>query len=174
MKTIEIKLPPDFSDAAALKDYFRLGDEVIATILAHRGWLSIDEPRGMRMMLDPRFNGTAMRASSEVLSIGWFLPGPAIEGGPPATRADLMQRPAWADMETDTSGNPLVWRNSYACDDGHHMEEWHMDWSCQCDDDCGVCGASIAPTYAGEATSRWIGPEDHAEIALWESLPDAA
>lgn len=70
------------------------------------------------------------------------------------TRADLLTRPAWRGMETDTAGNPCVWMNYY--------EGFEEAWSCQCD-------------FDGEAPSDsdWVGPTDAAEIALWESLPEA-
>jgi hypothetical protein len=75
------------------------------------------------------------------------------------TRADLMTRPEWRGMETDTVGNPCVWMNYYRNDDGM---EWEDPWSCMCDDD------DVSPH-----DSDWIGPSDAAEIALWESLNEA-
>jgi hypothetical protein len=75
------------------------------------------------------------------------------------TRADLMLREAWRGMETDTSGNPCVWLNFYADEENR---TWTDTWSCQCDDD------GSAPYH-----SDWIGPQDEAEIILWENLPDA-
>lgn len=74
-------------------------------------------------------------------------------------RADLMTRPAWRGMETDTVGNPCVWLNYYCDEEGR---EWEDPWSCICDDD------GFSPYE-----SEWIGPADAAEIALWESLPEA-
>lgn len=61
--------------------------------------------------------------------------------------------------DVDTSGNPCVWLNYYRDEDG---ASWQDTWSCQCDDD------GYSPYR-----SEWLGPEDQAEIALWESLPDA-
>jgi hypothetical protein len=78
----------------------------------------------------------------------------------PKTRADLLKRPAWSEIDTDTSGNPIVWRNYYRHED---WAEWSEDWSCQCDD------GGQTPYQ-----SDWIGPQDAAEIALWEKLPEAA
>ena len=75
------------------------------------------------------------------------------------TRADLMRRPAWKELDTDSCGNPCVWLNHYEDEMGRH---WDDVWSCQCDYD------GISPYE-----SEWIGPEDEAEIALWESLPEA-
>lgn len=69
-------------------------------------------------------------------------------------RADLTSRPAWRGMDTDTSGNPLVWLNYY---DGYEDV-----WSCQCDVD-----------DEPPLESEWVGPADPAEILLWESLPEA-
>lgn len=74
------------------------------------------------------------------------------------TRADLMLRAAWQDLDVDTSGNPCVWRNYYRDEAGN---EWTDDWSCQCDD------GGFSPYH-----SEWIGPEDPKEIALWEILYD--
>lgn len=74
-------------------------------------------------------------------------------------RSDLLARPAWRGMETDTAGNPCVWMNYYRNDEG---QEWEDCWSCQCDDD------GYSPYE-----SEWLGPTDPAEILLWESLQDA-
>ena len=78
------------------------------------------------------------------------------------TRADLYQRTPWflLDLTADTAGNPCVWLNHYRDDAGR---EWSDPWSCQCD-------YEEIPPYSCD----WIGPEDQAEIALWESLPDAS
>lgn len=88
------------------------------------------------------------------------------------TRADLMAHPAFAHMNTDSDGNPCVWANHYRCD---HMgdtddepESWQDFWSCQCDDDCPICGRDCEPEE-----SVWIGPEAPDLVALWESLPEA-
>lgn len=77
------------------------------------------------------------------------------------TRADLFERRAWRklDLDTDSSGNPCVWRNYYVDEDGR---SWSSDWSCRCDDD------DFTPY-----DSEWLGPEDQAEVALWEMLPEA-
>lgn len=82
------------------------------------------------------------------------------------TRADLMRHPAFAALDADTDGNPVVWRNLYDCADCNVT--WGDDWSCQCDDDCPECGASYSPVK-----SVWIGPEDAALRAVWEELPEA-
>lgn len=74
------------------------------------------------------------------------------------TRADLIDRPAWKDLKVDSSGNPCVWLNYYEGADGIW---WTDAWSCQCDDD------GIEPYL-----SEWVGPDDDAEINLWESLPE--
>jgi len=91
----------------------------------------------------------------------------ADEVPPYTTRADLMTRPAWQGMNTDLVGNPAVWLSSYTCDHGHSLVSWQDEWSCQCDDECPRCGASL------EAESEWVGPPDPKEISLWESLPEA-
>lgn len=90
-----------------------------------------------------------------------------------STRADLMTlRPGFATLAADTSGNPVVWRNHHECDhgdpDGMVMEYWTNDWSCQCDDKCPVCGASVSPTE-----STWIGPDNRVDRLLWENLPES-
>lgn len=74
------------------------------------------------------------------------------------TRADLFKRYAWQDLLGDDAGNPLVWLNSYQNGEDH----WTQLWSCQCDDD------GYEPYQ-----SEWFGPEDAAERALWEILPEA-
>lgn len=87
---------------------------------------------------------------------------------PPLTRADLLDHPAFAALAlgADTSGNPRVWTNLYACPPCGTA--WENAWSCQCDDECPDCGDAHAP-----ATSRWIGPEAPELRALWETLPEA-
>ena len=95
---------------------------------------------------------------------GNFWPDPYITGVDEVgeevyrTRADLMQRRRWHHMDIDISGNPLVWRSYYLGADGL---EWTDEWSCQCDSD------GVEPHH-----SEWIGPQDAAERAFWESLPD--
>jgi len=41
-------------------------------------------------------------------------------------RSDLMLLPEWSDLEIDTSGNPIVWRNSFwiGPEDPVHQELW--------------------------------------------------
>lgn len=80
------------------------------------------------------------------------------------TRADLMAHPAFADLNTDSDGNPCVWLNTYKCPDCG--AEWEDRWSSQCDDDCGECGTTCAPEE-----SLWNGPDDDARD-MWESLPE--
>lgn len=88
------------------------------------------------------------------------------------TRADLMAHPDWAPVRTDGEGNPLVWLNSYRCDDC--AEEWDDEWSCKCDDRCPSCDDEHEPT-----TSTWnalldLGEHTRASwIALWSLLPEA-
>lgn len=94
---------------------------------------------------------------------------------PYKTRADLLrfEHPAFSHLGADTSGNPCVWENFYRCD---HMgdtddepESWQSEWSCQCDDDCPVCGRSCEPDE-----SVWLVSIDNSEAkALWEGLPEA-
>lgn len=85
------------------------------------------------------------------------------------TRVDLMQHPDFADLGTDGDGNPRVWENEYYCGDcGPDQSIWSSEWSCQCDDECSSCGNSV-----GVTNSIWIGPDDEALRALWESLPEA-
>lgn len=103
------------------------------------------------------------------------IPGELLEGMPPEirTRADLLQIAAFRDLGTDTSGNPIVWRNHYAHDDCESPEApgetptWQDEWSCHVDDECYCCGASISPEE-----STWIGPEDPELRDMWEDLPD--
>lgn len=73
------------------------------------------------------------------------------------TRADLMTHPAFAGLETDSSGNPCVWDNFY---EDEKLGSWVSAWSCQCDDD------GVEPY-----DSVWIPPEEFYE--LWERLPEA-
>lgn len=85
------------------------------------------------------------------------------------TRADLLDCQAWAHMDADSSGNPCVWRNLYACDCSEGLRcAWESDWSCQCDDECPVCGASVSPVE-----SVWIGPSTALARAFWECLPES-
>lgn len=94
---------------------------------------------------------------------------------PYKTRADLLrfEHPAFSHLDADTSGNPCVWENFYSCD---HMgdtddepESWQSEWSCQCDEDCPVCGRSCEPNE-----SVWLVSLVNDEaMALWESLPEA-
>ncbi|MGL4810991.1 MAG: hypothetical protein ACRCXM_04360 [Beijerinckiaceae bacterium] len=84
------------------------------------------------------------------------------------TRCDLMQHPAFADLGTDGDGNPCVWENHYSCRScTSEQVDWTDAWSCQCDDECPECGDDLSPDE-----SVWIGPDDPALRALWESLPD--
>jgi hypothetical protein len=167
MKTLEIKLPAGFTDREALRDYFHVSDPVLDKMIAHAGWLRIDVKRGRLMALDPRFNGLATRDPEPVLSVEWWLSPRDPVVYTPTTRADLMQRPAWAGMGTDCGGNPRVWRNVYHCDCSGQSRTYADDWSCQCDDRCPECDAELSPEE-----SVWIGPEDAAERALWEALED--
>lgn len=89
------------------------------------------------------------------------------------TRADLMLHPAFAalGLNTDSDGNPCVWRNLYEheCPErGDAESAWEDVWSCQCDDECPECGDAISPYR-----SEWIGPCDPVFRLLWEGLPEA-
>ena len=85
------------------------------------------------------------------------------------TRADLLKHPLFANLYRDTSGNPCVWMNSYCCQAcTSEQVDWCDEWSCQCDDECPNCGASVSPVG-----SDWIGPDDPIARALWELLPEA-
>lgn len=70
------------------------------------------------------------------------------------SRADLMARPGFTDLNVDTAGNPCVWRNHYFCDCGC---SWEDDWS--------DCSSTISPTE-----SLWIGPS--ADFDIWNDLPE--
>lgn len=82
------------------------------------------------------------------------------------TRADLMGLPAFVWLTDDSSGNPCVWQNHYACDDCGTA--WTDHWSCQCDDDCPECDHALSPE-----SSTWVGPKERHWIELWEALPEA-
>lgn len=95
---------------------------------------------------------------------------------PYLVRSDLLRHPAFANLGKDYYGNPLVWRNEYQCADRHDLEVWSTDWSCQCDDECPVCGASVSPIGADwlPACAHWTEdgkPDDHA-YRLWLQLPE--
>lgn len=45
------------------------------------------------------------------------------------------------------------WLNHYHCVSCN--EDWDDEWSCQCDDECGKCGADISPH-----DSTLLNPED--------------
>jgi hypothetical protein len=78
------------------------------------------------------------------------------------TRADLMSHPDFKDLDTDTSGNPCVWRNYYHVRrEDNSVSAWSSDWSCQCDDD------GIEPYE-----SDWLPTGGDESIDLWESLPE--
>jgi hypothetical protein len=81
------------------------------------------------------------------------------------TRADLMRHPAFADLESDSCGNPCVWDNHYHCPDCG--ECWSSPWSCKCDEDCPNCDAATQPEK-----SDWLGPANDAQRMLWEALPE--
>lgn len=66
---------------------------------------------------------------------------------------------------TDSDGNPNVWLNIYECPDCGNV--WEDRWSCQCDDECADCGASVAPEH-----SIWNGPREEYLVELWEMLPE--
>lgn len=86
-----------------------------------------------------------------------------------ATRADLMQHPDFQHLRVDTSGNPCVWLNYYNCDHGYiDAEPWSSEWSCQCEDECPVCGAATEP-----AESDWLPTGGAESEQLWEGLPEA-
>lgn len=99
----------------------------------------------------------------------------------PTTRADLMAHPAFASLNTDTDGNPCVWRLEYECEHvGTSAEEpvtWTQDWSCLCDDTCAVCGASVEPVGADwlPVCEKWTesGVPDDSAYRLWRDLPEA-
>ena len=104
-------------------------------------------------------------ADANCLLRGSLLPDPPIY----ATRADLAAHPAFADLDTDDDGNPLVWENHYCCQScTSESVTWQEAWSCQCDAHCPECDAERS---ADE--SVWLGPDDPALIALWEDLPEA-
>ncbi|MEY5098682.1 MAG: hypothetical protein RJA36_1401 [Pseudomonadota bacterium] len=69
------------------------------------------------------------------------------------------------ELETDSDGEPCVWRNHYECD--QCGAEWTDDWSCQCNDHCPGCDAEIEPT-----NSDWL-PDDLTEdqLAAMEGQP---
>lgn len=84
------------------------------------------------------------------------------------TRCDLMQLPEFADLDTDSDGNPCVWENHYSCRDCTSEQiDWSSNWSCQCNDECPHCGNEIEL-----CDSVWIGPTDDVLRSLWESLPE--
>lgn len=96
----------------------------------------------------------------------------AIDGSTvtPRTRADLMKHPAFADLGTDTEGNPCVWQNEYSCQSCTSEQiDWADEWSCGCDDECPKCGKSHSPN-----DQTWLpncdifGPEK----LLWQALPE--
>lgn len=80
----------------------------------------------------------------------------------PRTRADLMQHPAFAGLETDTQGNPCVWLNEYADEAGN---VWDSYWSCQCDDD------GVSP-YASHWSATCAPNQSDQAYRLWERLPE--
>lgn len=41
-----------------------------------------------------------------------------------------------------------VWRNYYVCANRHAPECWEDVWSCKCDDECPICGASVSPHWS--------------------------
>lgn len=89
----------------------------------------------------------------------------------PITRADLMQHPAFAGLDTDNEGNPCVWQNGYTCQTCTSEQiDWTDDWSCSCDDDCPNCGKSHSPH-----DQQWLADSEvHGDAyCLWESLPEA-
>lgn len=95
---------------------------------------------------------------------------------PYLVRSDLMRHTAFADLETDCYGNPCVWRNEYQCCDGHAMVVWSSDWSCQCDDECPICGSDVSPIGADwlPKCETWTaeGVPDDAAYHLWSGLPE--
>lgn len=81
------------------------------------------------------------------------------------TRADLMGLPSFVWLTSDTSDNPCVWVNHYACK--ACGASWADHWSCQRDDQCSKCGTATSPT-----TSTWAGPKESHWADLWETLPE--
>lgn len=84
-----------------------------------------------------------------------------------ATRADLARFDTWKSLATDTSGNPCVWLNHYRCECDPAGTFWEDEWSCQCDDECPVCGHDLSPHH-----SEWIGPPSPLATAFWDALPE--
>jgi hypothetical protein len=82
------------------------------------------------------------------------------------TRADLKIFPGFAELDTDTSGNPLVWQNRYECSEC--LDQWTDNWSCGCNDRCPSCDAETEPLE-----TIWAGPQTFVLIALWGQLPEA-
>ena len=66
------------------------------------------------------------------------------------------------NIDHDTSGEPIVWRNQYHCEacDKH----WEDEWTCQCDDECAQCGTALSPV-----DSIWIGPDEAEAREMWEA-----
>jgi hypothetical protein len=79
------------------------------------------------------------------------------------TRADLMSHPDFKDLETDTNGNPCVWRNHYYVRGmDNSVSAWTSNWSCQCDED------GYSPHE-----SDWLPSGGDESYLLWEGLPEA-
>lgn len=90
------------------------------------------------------------------------------------TRADLMDHPAFAHLETDSDGNPCVWENEYSCPcSADPATAWESAWSCQCDDKCPVCGKSISPFNSDWIAAGGDACVGNAPYDIWVSLPEA-
>lgn len=79
MDTMEIKLPKDFSDEAAFKEYFAVSDDLARHMISRAGWLRVDEERGLLMFNDPRFLGIKARSSEVVYECSWYARGSKFE-----------------------------------------------------------------------------------------------
>lgn len=63
------------------------------------------------------------------------------------------------------------WLNrTFECDCG---ATWHDEWSCDCDDDCPACGATVAPLDSADATAWAVGQWGLPPLGLAADVPDA-
>jgi len=89
----------------------------------------------------------------------------------PVTAALLKERAAWTNIPFSADGNPLPWTTSFECDDGHPSTRWTENTAADGEGACcPICDNELEGTNCGQSTSRWSGPQDPLEMALWELL----
>jgi len=63
----------------------------------------------------------------------------------PMCKCDIIPKITWIGPR-GSDGEPCNYHNIYVCDKCDTY--WEDHWSCACDDDCPVCGATCCPSMS--------------------------